>query len=220
MAPKQRRGYGEPNMLLGSLGAVVAGIIGLLAWYAMVRYANIESGLIAWGVGGLVGFGCRILGGGYSSKLGFIAGSCALIAIVGGQYVAYRSMFDQVIAKQMDTVYAEALEHAQKAVQQKTDEEIRAFLANTRSGDGKTVTPEQITAEDLADFRKNLPELRDLASGKTKKEQYQAQLMQRLHSVDIQGSLLKESLSLWTLLWLFLGIGSAYKLGSGKDAEG
>lgn len=219
---KVKRGYGEPNMVAGSAGAVVGGLVGLVIWYAMVRYAHIQSGIVAWMVGGIVGFGCRVLGGGYSHNLGLIAGLCALVAIVGGKYVAVQSMFDEAVAEEIGRMYKGMVAEAKKAVQLETEADMRAFLAEGRSARGGVkVTTNQITDADLAEFQqKGLPFLRDLATGKTTEAKFKAWARSEMVTLELRGNLLKESLNLWTVLFLFLGVGTAYRLGVGEDTLG
>ncbi|MBK9139453.1 MAG: hypothetical protein IPM17_11945 [Verrucomicrobia bacterium] len=213
----KKRGYGEPNILMGTLGAVGAALLGMLVWYLIIVSTNTEFGIIAWGVGGLTGLGCRLLGGGYSQKLGIIAGACAFVAIVGGEYLATRSAYNKFLDAMMDEAWEQHLAYAKEADQLTTDDEIKAFLAKHGSEEGEpAIAPETITADQVREFRQeDLPELKKIARGGTSKAGFERKVREHLDAAEMQSLILKDSFSLWTLLWLFLGVGTAYRLGVG-----
>jgi hypothetical protein len=213
-APK-KRGYGEPNLLMGTVGAVVAALAGMMVWYLIIKLTNIEFGIIAWGVGGLTGFGCRMLGGGYSVKLGCIAGACALVAIVGGEFLATKAGVNKLMAPMIAGAYDERMAYAKRALEAKTDEAIRELLAAEKSDGDAKVTPEAIKPSDIAEFRKELPKLEAFTKGRPTKAEFEREFRERLDSAEMNALILKHSVSLWTALWLFLGVGSAYRLGTG-----
>jgi hypothetical protein len=65
---------------------LIGGAIGAAVWAALAYYLNFEFAIVAWGIGGLVGFCCRA-GAGASSGLvsGLIAAAIALASIAGGK---------------------------------------------------------------------------------------------------------------------------------------
>lgn len=201
-------------MLLGTTGAVAGGLLGMLIWFLIIKWTNSEWGIIAWGVGGLVGFGCRTLGQGYSRKLGLIAGACATIAILGGEYLGTKAAFDGFMDTFQSTLYEAQLDHAKKAAKVSSDAEIRALLAGEEADQA---AKDAVTTAQIERFKKELPKLKDLASGRTTKEQFLKEIRDRVdESSEARGLVLKNSFSLWTLLWLFLGVGTAWRLGSGE----
>lgn len=213
----KKREYGEANLALGTVGAVGAAILGMVVWYLIIVGTHTEFGILAWGVGAFIGFGCRVLGAGYSQKLGIIAGVCAFVAIVGGEYLATRAAYQQFLNQFMEGAYEARLEYAQRAVQLETEEQTRAFLAEGMSDDEDTVAPADITPQQLAEFRQDeLPKLKDLVNGQPTKAEFERDLRASLNSARMQAEVLKHSVSLWTVLWLFLGVGSAYRLGVGE----
>lgn len=212
-ARSSRTGSDEKLFLMGAVGAVVGGFVGMLAWFWLIKLTGYEIGFAAWGVGVLVGLGAKLLGKQGSTMLGIVAGACALVAIVGGQYLAAKSAVDEELAQWADEAFNERLKYAQTAAKVETDEDIRAFIAKDYE-----VAASEISNEQVRDFRETeLPELRDLASGKTTKEAFNKDFNELKDSFVYKFLLLKESIGLFTLLWLFLGVGSAYKMGSGSD---
>lgn len=64
--------------LSSMIGAVLGGILGAVAWGLVAKFANVEVGYVAVGVGALVGFLSTMLGGRGMTN----AVACAVIAIV------------------------------------------------------------------------------------------------------------------------------------------
>ncbi len=219
-APSKTRAYGEPNIALGTLGAAGAALIGMLVWYGIIVATNYEIGIIAWAVGGLTGFGCRVLGGGYSQKLGIIAGACAFVAIVGGEFLATRSAFNGFVTKMMEGAYDEQLAYAVEASKLETDAQIKEFLAKHNSEEGETpLAADSVSDDEVKEFRQEeLPKMKDFAKGKPSRAEFEREIRGNFNSAEMQGLILKESVSLWTILFLFLGVGSAYRLGVGETA--
>jgi hypothetical protein len=202
-------------MALGTAGAVSAACLGMLVWYLLIKWTNTEFGIVAWGVGGLTGVGCRVLGGGYSQKLGVIAGLCAFLAIVGGEFLATHTAYSRFVNEFLGTAYQEQMAFAQRAVQAETETEVKAFLAAEKDdGTGRT---EDVTPDEIREFRNsNLPKLKAFVEGQPSRQEFEATVRASFNSMGVKASLLKHSVSLWTLLWLFLGVGTAYRLGTGQ----
>jgi hypothetical protein len=215
---KRTRAFGEPNMMLGTVGALGAAILGMLVWFLLIKWTNTEFGIVAWGVGGLTGIGCRVLGAGYSQKLGIIAGVCAFLAIVGGEYLATHAAYSRFVDEFLGTAYEYQMAYAKRAVQVKTETEARAFLAAEQDeGAGESG---EVTAQDVSEFMNDdLPQLKEFVAGRPNRAEFEAKVRASLRSMESQASVLKESVSLWTLLWLFVGVGTAYRLGTGETGS-
>lgn len=79
------------RLLPGIAGAAAAGIVGMLVWFFLVKVTGSQVAFAAWGVGMLAGLGARGLGREGSRGLGIAAGTAALVAILGGQWLAVLS---------------------------------------------------------------------------------------------------------------------------------
>jgi len=79
------------SFALGLTGAAVAGLVGMLAWFFLIQSTGHQIAFAAWGVGLLVGLGARAMCREGGRKLGYAAGACAFVAVVGGQLLAVRS---------------------------------------------------------------------------------------------------------------------------------
>lgn len=184
----------------------------------LIKWTGYEIGCAAWGVGVLTGLGARMLAQDGNRVLAVIAAVCALVAVVGGQYLAVRSQFDEAMAGHINEAYEKRMTYAQAATKAQTDDEMKAALASYMAEDGAAPNPTAITGEQLAAFKQQeLPALQDFVKGKPTRSELEAVVRRRLNSLEIQGQILKGSLSAFTLLWLFLGVGSAYKIAGRND---
>lgn len=209
-----REDVSRSSLLLGSFGAVLAGAIGMGAWYILIKVTGYELGIAAWGIGVFIGFAALLLAKGGSNTLGLIAGACALVAIIGGQFLVMKTYLAELMDEFIPGTYDEQMIFAQEAVAAENDEELRRAIW----GDYPDFDASFISDEELADFRtEDLPELREFINGTPTREEYEESLRESYGSPETNLALLKDSFSLFTLLWLFLGVGSAYKLGRGGD---
>src|SRR5439155_2646216 len=76
---------GEASLLLGIVGAVVAGLVGVLAWYLICKGTGLKLRILAIGVGWLTGYGARLFYKPGGHRAGISAGIVALLTIVIGQ---------------------------------------------------------------------------------------------------------------------------------------
>src|SRR5206468_4318484 len=79
------------RLVPGIAGAAMAGLVGMLVWFFLIKVTGCQIAFAAWGVGLLAGLGARGLGREGSRGLGIAAGVAALVAIVGGQWLAAQS---------------------------------------------------------------------------------------------------------------------------------
>jgi hypothetical protein len=201
------------GFLGGLLGALVAALLGMLGWYLLIKLTGYEIGFAAWGVGALTGFGARVLGATGTAKLGVCAGLFAFIAIIGGQFLVVRSFATAEFDKIALASYQQQLDRANVAVKLQTDDEIKAFVAKQDE-----IRVEEVSPDRLKEFREtDEPRYRELLDGKPSKAEFTGRLNHTMNSWSVQFEMLKGSLGLFTLLWLFLGVGSAYKLGAGTN---
>jgi len=199
---------------LGILGALGFGFAAMMAWFFLIKLTGYEIGYAAWGVGLLTGLGARWLGRQTSVLLGLWAGACALAAILGGQFLATYGLFEEQIGKIVDQAYAARMDYARDAlkIDASSDDQVMQFLSS-HAEKGEMPTPASI-----AEFRdRDLATMKDFVAGKPSQAQFRAQQTQKFLSIPrMRWIMIKDSVSLFTLLWLFLGVGSAYKLAAGE----
>jgi hypothetical protein len=201
------------DLTRGILGAVGGGLLGMFIWYFLIKVTGYEIGIVAWGVGLLVGGAARVVSRQPSNLLGLVCGACAFVAIVGGQYLALLAGLDSYLEAEATTYYREELAVAKSALQVETREQIIHFLSVRDE-----VQPGEITEESIKRFQEEeLAEYRDFVNGNPSQQEYVMMLKKMQGLFVSKWELFKESMSLFTLLWLLLGVGSAWKLGSGYE---
>jgi hypothetical protein len=220
-ARSKSKSSGKPNgvnVTRGYIGAVVGGLIGMAIWYGIIVITNYELGLIAWGVGGLTGFLAVVFAGGTEKSIGVAAALCAIVAILGGEILATKHVSEKMIASLVGKDYDGRVAHAKEAVQAKSDDEIKTFLAKTESEEGLKVEASSIDAARISEFKKKeLPEYKKLAEGKMSRKEYEQDKLDEVKALIPFGLVLKESIGVFTILWIFFGVGTAYRLGSGSS---
>lgn len=210
----------EKSILLGILGAGTAGFIGMMVWYYLIKWTGYEIGYAAWGVGFLTGVGARVVGCKGSMALGIFAGTCALVAIVGGQYLAVKNETDKYFDQSAREGYDHRMAYAKEAIAARSDAEVKALLTRTYADEGEELNNITITDEDVKSFRQDeLPALKEFINGKPSRQEFEQSILQLKNSGSYNLMLLKESVGLFTLLWLFLGVGSAFKIASGVSDD-
>lgn len=75
------------NLGLGVAAAAGAGLVGALVWFGVVVASDFKLGLLAVGIGWLIGFAAMKAAGGPSPALPWISLALALAAMVGGEYL-------------------------------------------------------------------------------------------------------------------------------------
>ena len=207
------------SLIRGSIGAVAGGLIGMLAWYALIKFTGYTHSLVAWGVGGVTGAGARMLAKDGGMGLGLVCAVCALGAIVFGEYYGVRALIlkqaDQ-FASIADMAYEMQKEFAKEAVAAKTPEEIRKLIAEQEEK-----TPAEVTDAEMAEFKKDLPELQDLANGKVSKEDFRNKLRTAaVEEFSFKEYFFKEDVKsgVFMVLFICLGVATAWKIGAGDAA--
>jgi len=211
------------NFGLGILGAALGTLLTVGIWL-WIFYAT-ESGsrsilkLFAIGVGLTAGFGARLLSRDEGSKeLGSIAAAIAFLGIFGAQYLIAKEQIIGGYKKGVSQAYEMQVDYAKKAVKSiptGSDQEIREFLAKETADEGEKIKPADIEGEEIQLFRdKELPELRDLASGKITKTQYNKDsgVEELEENSGIKLLLAIRGLGLFTFGAMIIALGAAYKI--------
>lgn len=208
----------EPSLPLAITGALVGGLLGMLIWYGVLRYTGISVGWIAWGVGAATGLGAKLFGRGGNTAFAAVAAITALVAILGGKYLAISHRLDNEIVKVLSGAYDERYALAKAVENVASDDDMRAVLLKQAEKEGEKMEADDITAEDVAEFRKDeLPELKDLLSGKLDRAGFEKRLVSRVKETIPFSVLMKASFTWLTPIWILLGLGSAWKIASGEE---
>jgi hypothetical protein len=95
--------------LKGVLFAAVAGVVGALVWYGIVAVTDMKLGLVAIGVGWLVGRGAVMGAGAGGKQLAAVSLVIAVLAMVLGEYLMVNHAVHAYFAKEQPDVVLPAL---------------------------------------------------------------------------------------------------------------
>ena len=197
----------------------------MVGWYLLIKATHYEIGYAAWAVGLLAGLGARILGRGGNTTLGAVAAACALAAILGGQYLFAMDAVNKVQSQMGDltkmigeAAYEARMGIARQAADAQTDDQIKVVYEKMNAAPP--------TGQELAAFKeKTLPELKDLASGKITKADFLKNLNEKSSqavekvmdkiNLSARWEVFKSTIDAFTILFIVLGVSSAYKIGAG-----
>jgi hypothetical protein len=208
------------EIVKGLIGAVIGGAIGAAVWAAIAYFTGFEAGIVAWGIGGLVGFG-MVLGtkGSYGLQFGVIAAIIALASIAAGKYMAIHAVtvkFTSNINANMKFTDDDAKVYmADQLIQERVDAGKEVKWPDGKSSDD---------AESIKDYPKDIA--KDVESRwkamtpdaqRTYVDQTAAHIKSSMTAAigGIEAEAFKNSFGLFDLLWAFLAVGTAFKLGSG-----
>lgn len=204
--------------------AVVAALFGAWVWRIVAVTFEYEFALIAWAIGGAVGFAAASAG-----SRGMLAGVvCAVLAFgsIGlGKYWAYSAFVDQFqeaisgaveFDEEMYDYFDEEMEDARLLVSGSgSDIFIRRYMVER--GYTYATDPARISEAELAEFREYVePELRDMARNAPEFEEWQASTVESLDEFS-PWAMMREDFGVFDILFVFLGIGTAFRLGSQSD---
>lgn len=204
-------------------GAIIAGVIGALVWGGISFATGYEIGYVAWGIGFLVGFGVVLTGGG-SPMAGIMSAVVALLAILGGKALAVKFEVDKTINEVAAQTFSEYERSAAKYAALEEGASYAQFMVDEEWTEAKKA--EDVTSEEVTDFELVwVPFLEAITEGSVtsanwlqKSEPGKQFKSAASGMVSIPGAV-KESLGLFDLLFGFLGIATAYRVGCGGSKE-
>lgn len=93
------------SMLKGLGCSVAGGVLGGAVWAGLAFATGYEFGILAWLVGGLAGLGMYLGAGPSRSRItGVMAAAIAIVAVLGGKFVAVSLYIDRMIAKEGEVI--------------------------------------------------------------------------------------------------------------------
>ena len=210
-------------MALGraALGGLAGGLVGAAVRAGIAYATHREIGWIAWGVGGLVGLGTRLLARDHDGPpYGFVAAGIAALALVGGKFAT--------VALVVDDVRVPALTA--------TDQDLVVQLADQvveeRAAKGKAVKFRPGMSVEKASKQADYPpdvwkeatkKWADLgpAGQAAKKAEHDAQAKEVVAAVRgaVRREGFKDSFTPFDLLWFGLAMFTAFRLGSGLTTD-
>ena len=189
-------------------------LLGAVAWGLLVFYAHREFGLLAWGIGAAIG-AAMVKGGAHGTMLAVVAGVLALASIGTGKQIAFRLIVDKQVTEVSSMLtadmHAEQMKDAKDWVALGTevsDEQVKAFIEE-HDYDGSA-----------ADFRREMaPRLVTMAREQPSFDQWREQVRKEFLGTASFLDFLREDFHLADILFVVLGIASAFGLVSKATAE-
>jgi hypothetical protein len=211
-------------MLKGIIGGLIGGVIGAAIWAAIAHFTNRELGIVAWGVGVLVGMGTAMCAGNSVSPLtGAAAALIALGSISGGKFAVVHS----IAGKVKSDIHAKIVIGEDQAIVGIADQ----LAEETETAGKKLEWPKGMNREEASEQQDFPPALwtdakaRWTAMPAADQESYKKALADHVHaSVDhavdqAESEAFMSSFTLFDILWAFLAVGTAFKLGSGDGGD-
>ncbi|MEO1244152.1 MAG: hypothetical protein AAFX56_00595 [Pseudomonadota bacterium] len=208
--------------------AAAAALVGAWLWRFIAVNFGYEFGLIAWAIGGAVGFAAASAGS-RGVQAGVVCAVLAFGAIVVGKYWAYGAFvdqfreaisgvaeFDSQFDEEMYDYFEEEAEDARLLVNGSgSDDFVRRFMVERNYTDA--TDPARVGADELAYFREYVePALREMAESAPDFEEWQGDSIEALEQIS-PWALMREDFGILDILFAFLGIGTAFRLGSRMD---
>lgn len=203
------------------LASISAAIVGAFLWKFIAVVFDYELGLIAWGIGGAIGFAAAIFGS-RGSTAGIICGVLALLSILGGKYMAYETFQSDLVnslssqSEELKEVYEEEKFIAELYTTQVNSEKSKKqFMVDYGYTD--STDPQQISDHELNEFNSHsAPRLEKLFVNSISYEIWLENGFQESIENYSTIDLMKESFDLLDVLFLFFGIGTAFRLASNE----
>jgi hypothetical protein len=201
--------------------AAAAAFVGALVWKFIAVAFEYEFGIVAWGIGGAVGFAAAAAGS-RGPVAGAICGALVVLSIMGGKFMAIETFQQQATEMLMELqggedglrpFFEETLYDAETYVAVVTDDaSLREFMVD--HGYSEAMNYEDVSSEELDLFREyTAPELTAMAASPPTYEQWAASAFDDLEDVSTF-DVMVESFGFLDVLFLFFGIGTAFRLGS------
>jgi len=208
--------------------AVLAAFVGAFVWKFIAVTLEIELAFLAWLIGGAIGFAAAI-GGARGQKTAIACAVLAAVAILGGKYwmiSSFQANWEQALsysaeAEEIDfnEDYIEELEDANIfLVNVQDDDSLRTFMIDR--GYAELYDNQEISNEELQHFKEyTAPRLEKIANEQPSYDQWFEHYLKGSIENISTFALLKEQIGLLDFIFLFLGIGTAYRLGLGQETS-
>jgi len=77
--------------------AALAAVAGAVVWALLIVFAQREAGVVAWGIGGLIGFAI-VKAGGHGQTLAVVGAVLAVVSIAAGKQISFQMHFSEGVA--------------------------------------------------------------------------------------------------------------------------
>jgi len=110
--------------------ALLVGCLGAVGWLLIAKATGFQIGIVAWALGGLVGYSSKLVAPRGHHLLGVVGTLAAFIAIAGGQFLVSRWEIQDEIHRFAPEAYQAAEKYAKEAADAKSDDDLRESVAS------------------------------------------------------------------------------------------
>jgi hypothetical protein len=213
------------RLLNAIIGGLIGGAIGALIWAGIAYATNYEIGWIAVGIGVLVGIGVRV---GAKEDVGVthgvLAAVLALGSIAAGKYITVEWVIGDMVKKSGIANLEITDEMLTVGIAGQLVEEYTAKNRPLKWPEGMTAEEASQQADYPADLWKDAAGRFASLSDEQKKERrtfIKSQIEAGFNQAraGATGEAFMASFGAFDLLWAFLAVGAAFKLGSGTEGD-
>ncbi len=213
---------GDAVKINGIIAGVVAAVLGALLWKGIVIAFEYELGLIAWAIGGAIGFSVAVTGS-KGQISGVMCGVLALFAIFGGKYMvqeSFKAEWNQMLTSssaEVKMIYDVQVGTAKLFSKDVTDmQSLRQFMVDESYSE--VYEAKDVTDEEIDYFKTTVePTLNSLANDGMEYDQWYKDTIEAELLNYSTFDLMRENFGFMDVLFLFLGVGTAFRLGRGED---
>ncbi len=209
--------FSPPNLKALGVGAATA-LAGMLLWYLITWALGVELSIVAWGIGGAIGYAMARFGT-LNNTMALACGALAFIAIIGGKALtlsALHSQFTDIFQHEDIEQFKQMAYEEEKALaaifmnEVFNDQEQKAFMVE--HGYSQAIEVGGVTEAEIAEFETNtLPNFLAFDNNNLPFEQWvntTEEYEQHISTWDV----IKTHIGWLDFVFLFLGVGTAYLL--------
>lgn len=211
----------NPKAWGGALGAMV---VGALVWGALAAFTNREFGIVAWLIGAGVGLAARALGS-EGQQAGIACALLALVSILGGKCLTATFATEGQVREQFaedltPANYAEIMADAEAYPVAGSETEVSQFMID--HGYTEAATPDEVAPAERGDFIADWGDrLQRYKSSKPTLQQWQDETVELASEAFLAEytffDRIKDSMGVLDIVFILLGVASAYKGASGHQ---
>lgn len=205
--------HGDDRTIPAIVAGAVAAVVGGAVWAAIVAFANLEVGWVAWGIGLLVGVAMAAVTQTRGRGMAMLAAGLAAVGLVAGKSMIVMFATEPALAQEIEADGEWLVEAA--AFELQASEALPADVQQRYDALAMDDTLPDALWEDMMQAGESY-----LASvDQDERDRIAADYASYLLSGTDFGTLFSLQISLWDLLWFGLAITTAWKIMAGKAEE-
>lgn len=209
----------EPPPMGRALGlAGLAAVAGAAIWGLLRIYGNMEHGIIAWGIGGAIGF-TIIKAGGHGQMLSIVGAVLAVLSIAAGKQISFQSQVNEFIESNL----ADADQHYATA---RIDAEAWVALGDSPSDDvvESYALDHDFDVDSAAQLRSDfVPDMERFVKEQPSKEEWVESKRSEVETFVAENftfiSYLRKDFSIIDILFVGLGLATAFGIVRKRTVE-